>query len=83
MSNLLEENLKQMISEQEKNNLPKGKLRSPVYKDDDNGPITDLDTLKDFEFVTSRNQRKSFTDVCKRHSIFHFRENMDENKHET
>ena len=82
-ANLLEENLKQMISEQEKNNLPKGKLRSPIYKDDDNGPITDLDTLKDFEFVTSRNQRKSFTDVCKRHSIFHFRENMDENKHET
>ena len=80
---LLEENLKQMLSEQEKHNLPKGKLRSPVYKEE-TGPITDLDTIKDFEFVTSRNQRKSFTDVCKRHSIFHYRENKDEEKkHET
>ena len=79
-ADLLEQNLKQMLIEQEKHTLPKGKQRSPLYKEEI-GPITDLDTLKDFEFVTSsKNQRKSFQEVCKRHSIFRYKDNQDEDK---
>jgi len=73
-ANLLEQNLKQMLMDQEKGKLPKGKQRSSVYTED-MGPIKDLDTLKDFEFVTNKVQRKSFQEVCRRHSIFNYKEN--------
>ena len=80
---LLEQNLKQMLMDQEKGRLPKGKQRSAVYTED-MGPITDLDTLKDFEFVTNKGQRKSFQEVCKRYSIFNCykeNENNDDTRH--
>lgn len=68
----IERNLKLMLEDKDADCLPKAKLRSSVYSGLKMGPITDLNTVKDFEVVQSdvrRGPRKSFQDVCGAHSI--------------
>lgn len=69
----IERELKIMIEDKDADCLPKNKLRHPVYTGLTRGPVMDLTTVKDFEVIKgdshSRGPRKSFQDVCSRHSL--------------
>ncbi len=76
----IESLLKKMLIEKENGTLPKGKLRAPCYKSDsDYGPISDFISVRNVEIISGSNPhtgpRRSFQEVCKRHSLFNRNKN--------
>jgi hypothetical protein len=69
----IERELKFMIEDKDADCLAKNKLRHPAYTGLKRGPILDLNSVKEFEVVkgeaSHRGPRKSFQEVCSRHSI--------------
>jgi len=64
--------LRKMLNEREKNVLPKGKVRAPAYGDLERGPISNVYSTREVEVVSSEGSqgpRRSFQEVCRRHSI--------------
>ena len=76
----IERLLKDMIEEKDADCLPKQKMRHPVYTGLKRGPVHDLNTVKDFEVVrgdSDQGPRKSFQEVCSRHSLLGKMKNLD------
>lgn len=76
----IESSLKKMLIEKENGTLPKGKIRAPCYNSDSEyGPISDLISVRNVEIISGSNPhtgpRRSFQEVCKRHSLFNRNKN--------
>ena len=68
----IERSLRHMIEDKDADSLPKHKMRAAAYTGLKRGPIMDLTTVKNFQVVsgeTARGPRKSFQEVCSRHSL--------------
>jgi len=70
--NAVEDNLRQMLLDNDNDELPVPKIRNPAYGDKPTGPFKDTTTVRKIEVVkgdTGMIQRRSFLDVCQGNSI--------------
>lgn len=68
----LEKSFRQMLSEWNDGTLPQSRIRAPVYEGFTEGPITDLESVREYHVTKGTNwqkPRKSFQEVCAKHSI--------------
>jgi len=67
----IEENLRQMLLDNDNDELPDAKIRHPDYNGMQFGPVEDIESVRENRIVSSAayQPRRSFLEVCKNHSI--------------
>lgn len=69
---IIEENLRRMLQDNDNDQLPEGRIRHPAYAGLQFGPIEDVTSVRETNIVSGRHShrpRRSFLEVCKTHSI--------------
>ena len=69
---VVEDNLRRMLQDNDNGTLPEGRIRHPVYEGMQFGPVEDVTSVRETDIVSGRHShrpRRSFLEVCKAHSI--------------